>query len=213
MITKKEMKNFVSERIKLIEDRGIKKNLLDKNGLLINIIPENRIDQNLINWKDENHQFTIKHAFRRLSDLTTIYEDKGTEILGYTPDREYFICFQNGIIETYRHPLEVQNNLNRNYDYIKVDNIFYQVRDTLEAFKTMHQKTYKLIPPYYIFITFLGVKGTYFYSLDKKYYTDIPFPTKNARFEPFGWNDLINDVMPKIISGVNYGIRHIAVWK
>ncbi len=213
MMTEEQMKDFVTQRIELIENKGIKENLPNGNGLLINFIPENLIDQNLINWKDKKHPFIIKHAFRRMSDLTTIYEDLGTEILGYTPDREYFICFQNGIIETYKHPLEIQNSLNRGFDYIKVDNIFYQVRDTLDASKTVHQKIYKSIPPYYIFITFIGVTGTSFYSLDKKYHTTISFPGKNAKFESFVWNDLDDNIMPEIINGVHYGIRASAGWK
>lgn len=205
-----EMKDFVSSRIEILERKVLNANLQNENGILIHFIPENLINNKPINWAgNKQDQFSIKYEFRRFSDTTTIYEDKGDGILGYTPNRELFFCFQDGIIETFKGPLEINSILLPGTKYVKVDHIFYQVRDTLLACIALHKKIFNSIPPFYIYITLIGVESAYFYSLDKKYYMPEPFPAVNGRFEPFVLNDLNDNIMPEIISGVHYGVRSI----
>lgn len=208
-MNEEQMKDFVKSRIELINNGSIKDSLAPKNGLLVHIIPSILEVGNIINWTDKklNHEFIIKHSFRKFSDLDSTFDNLGDRILGYTPRRILFNCFQSGIIETYKHPLDISNLSGSDLPSIKVDNIFYQIRNTLEAAKNVHEKIFKSNPPYYIFITCVGISGTYFYSLDKKYNTTVPFPFENARFEHFLWNDLKDNIMPEIINGVHYGIR------
>ena len=208
-MTEKQMKDFIKERINLIENNGIKENFSNQNGLLIHIIPGNLIDKNLIKWSEEKHQDIIKRAFKKIIEIETIYEDLDTGILGYTPDKKYFMCFQNGIVETYKHPLKSKNTLDRDFDFIKIDNIFYPISNTLESSKIVYQEILQSTPPYYIFITLLGVKGTYFCSYDESYKSIKPFQANNATFEPFTWDAFDDNIMSEIKSEVHCGINKI----
>ena len=203
-----QMNDFIAERINLIKDNKIKEKLPNQNGLLIHIIPEKLIEENLIDWSKERHQNILKNdAFKRLSGINTNYEDLGNRILGYSPDKKYFICFQNGIVETYKIPLKRSKISNQNHEFINVDNIFFQVLKTMEAAKITHQKILKPMPTYYIFITFLGIKNTYLYSFDNKYISAKPFPDKHTTFEPFIWEDFATDIIPDIKNVVHTGIK------
>jgi hypothetical protein len=208
-----EMKEFVNQRIDSVEKKDVNEGLVNTNGILIHFIPENLLDGNPLDWNNGDHKFKIKHSFRRLSGLDTQYSDLGDKILSYTPNNEYYICFQNGITETFRHPIENQNSLDGRFNYIKVENLFYAIRDFIEASKAVHDKLYKTIPPYHIFISLLGIQGAYFASFDKNYTTTIPFPGKNVRFESFQLNSLSDNIMPEIINGIHYGIRATSQWK
>ena len=159
-----EMKDFVKSRIESVENNEINGNLNNTNGILIQFIPENLIDSSPIDWDNSQQQNLIKRAFRRLSSLETNYSDSNDQIVGYTPNNEYFICFKNGIIETYKHPIETDNSFGESYNYIKVENLFYVIRDFIDACKIVQDKIYQSIPSYYIFISLIGVKGAYFAS-------------------------------------------------
>lgn len=216
-MTLKEMNDFVNSRIESIENKEIDQNLFNLNGTLIQFIPENLINTSPLNWNNTNQKNLIKGAFRRLSSLETNYSDSNNGIVGYTPNNEYFICFKNGIIETFKYPIIIENtfkvNIGKDFQYIKVENLFYVIRDFIDACKIVQDKIYQSIPSYYIFISLVGVKGVYFSSLDKNYSTTDPFPGKNARFEPFILNSLTDNIMTEIINGIHYGVKAANQWK
>lgn len=169
-MNEEQMIDLVKERMELIKQKGIKESLPNSNGLLVHVIPQNLLVESPLDFNNPNlnHEFILKHSFRRFSDLDSTFEKLNDGILGYTPDRQYYISFNNGLVETYKHPIEISNNFGSEFDYIKVDNVFFQIRNTLDATKLIYDKIFKCIPPFYVFVTFLGIRGTYFYSLDKK---------------------------------------------
>jgi len=201
-----QMKTFVAERIKLIDDKGIKENLSNQNGLLIHVIPENLVKQNLIDRSNESHKKIINEAFRRLSKVNTIYEDLESGIFGYSPNEKYFMCFQNGIIETYQPPI-IKRNFRNKSDCIRIDDTFFKIADTLNATQNIHQEIFKSSPPYYIFITFLGVQNTYIEFLYKEYKMIKLFPTKHVTFEPFKWEDLDANIILILKNRVHSSIK------
>lgn len=165
---------------------------------------------NPLNWKDDDQRFKISHAFRRLTGMGRTYAEEEDKIICYTPNSEYFICNQNGIIETYRAGIERQ--LFGPHSYVKVDNLFYAVSDFVDACKDVHLKVYKSRPPYFVVVSLIGVQGTYFASFKNRYTTTSPFPSKNGRFEAFEWLDLNTNIKPAIINGVHYGLKHSLPW-
>jgi len=215
MIDINEIKEFISTRIKAVENKSINENLENDNGLLLHFVPETLIEEKInkpIDWANSDHQFIIKHGFRKFSDLQTAYVDQTDRIEGYTPNSEFFNCFQNGIIEVYKSKVEIENQLGSEFNYVKVDNLFYAIRNFLEVSRVLHKKIYKTEPPYLIFISVLGITGTYFYSFDGRFQTTTPFPSKNLRFEPFNLLDLEQPIIKEIAAGINQGIRTAAQW-
>jgi len=210
-----QIKDFISDRIKAVENKTINPKLDNDSGILLHLIPETLIDTSTtkpIDWTNRTHQFAIKHGFRRFSDLETTYNEKADCIEGYTPDWKFFSCFQNGIIEIFKAKVEIENQFSSQSNYVKVDNLFYTVRDFLQVSKELHKKIYLTQPPYLIFISILGITGTYFYSLEGRFQTTAPFPAKNLRFEPFNLLDLEQPIMNEIVAGVNQNIRTAAAW-
>src|SRR4051812_187089 len=97
----KQLKDFITSRITEVENKAINPKLENDNGLLLHFIPEILIDTEAktIDWSDASQKSIIKHSFRKLSDLGTIYTDRTDRIEGYTPNGKFFNCFQNGIVE------------------------------------------------------------------------------------------------------------------
>ncbi|MCB2408864.1 hypothetical protein [Hymenobacter lucidus] len=207
-----EMKNFVGQRIRSVENKEVDKDFLNNSGVLIHFIPENLLDNNVLDWSSKDHQFKIKNSFRRLSGLEAKYTNLDDRVLSYTPNDEYYICFQNGITEAFR-PVEIRDALGYGYKFIKVDNLFYFIDDFINASKIVHDKIYKTIPSYYIFISLLDVNEVLFASFDNKYVTTVPFPGKNLRFEPFELNVLSSKIIQGIMSGIHYGIKSTSQWR
>jgi hypothetical protein len=215
MKTEEEMIEYVSGRIELIEKGELHESIPKKNGVLVHVIPQNMDGLIPFDIEDDkkNDRFEINYAFRSFSDLDAVFENNEVGIFSYIENRGFYSCFQNGIVETYRSPIAIPNQLAGGMQQIKVDNIFYQIRSTLDAAKAVHQKIFKSKPPYFVFITLIGVGGTYLYSIDKNYVITDAFPSNNGRFHPFQWNDMKDDIMPEIISSVHYGIRASSGWK
>jgi hypothetical protein len=211
-MTQEEMTAFVGQRIESVKTKEVNPKLNNINGILLHFISDNLLDTNPIDWTNKDHTFKVTHSFRRFSELDTVHSDLGDRIVGYTPDREYYICFQNGIIEVFKGPIETQNSLNRQVDYTNIDHLFYAIRNFMDASQAIHKKLFKTIPPYNVFITLIGVGGTYFASFYKNYVTIKPFPSNNARFQPFVLNDIDGNLMKDIIAGVHYGIRASVEW-
>ncbi len=211
-MTTEGMKSFIAERIESIQQKEVNAELFSESGILLHFIPETLFDMNPIDWGNKDHVFKIKYSFRRFSELDTIYTNSGTKIIGYSPNKEYFSCFQNGVIEVFKGPVERQNSLNRKMDYVCVDDIFYAVKDFIKASKEIHKQIYTANGHYNIFITLIGVAGTYFVSFDKNYITTQPFPGSEVKFEPFILHNLDDKIIQEIISGVHYGITSSMLW-
>lgn len=213
-MTVEKMKEFVGSRIDLISKGQIHDKIPKINGVLVHVIPQNQELCKPIDWNndDANHKFILKNSFRRFSDLKSIYIENADGILSVNPDREFYYCFHNGIIETFRSPISVENQFVQDGMQLKIDNIFYQIGDTLDAAKNVHEKIYKSSPPYYIFVTLLGVGGALIYSVDRGYSLVEGFPSRNGRFEPFVWNNMNNNIMPEIKEGIHSGITASAKW-
>jgi hypothetical protein len=179
----------------------------NNNGLLIHIIPEELITQNLINWENDNHKSLIKKSFHRSPFVDTIYDNTESEIIGFIPNEQYFVCFQNGIIEIFKHPFERENSFGGEYNYVKIDDIGFLINRALNSSKKIYQSLYNYTGPYFIVITFLGVFGTCFYSHKENFATNKPFPADHARFVPFQWNHVSINILPDIMNSIHKTIK------
>ena len=203
-MTNEEMEAFIGGRIETISALEVNPALANTNGLLLHLIPEHFNNNNPINWNDPDRQFKIKHAFRNFNGLDTVYSDQG-HILGYTPNNKYFILNQTGIIEVFVNPIVIDNQFNNNLNYIIIDNVFISVHNFIEASKAVHRIIYSSLPPYYIYVSLLGIQGDYFLSRNHNYQTLNPFPAENGRFDQFSLNNLNDNIMREIIATINSG--------
>ncbi len=211
-MTEDQMIQFIDQRIDLISSGKIHEKIPQTNGVLVHIIPEDQKGCSPIDWNNaqSKHQQTIKHAFRRFSDLKSKYIELPDGILSVNPDREYYFCSHIGIVETYISPISIDNLRLKNLTQLKIDNIFYQIRNTLDAAKIIHNRIYNSNSSYKIYVTLLGIGGTIVYSIDKGYTLTEGFPAINGRFAPFTWYDMEMNIMPEIIEGIHNAIKSMA---
>ena len=212
-MTQEEMKNWVTGRIELINDSGINENLPISNVILLDLFPSELCENNPIDWNDRNNKNRSINCFRRFTDAETEYTIHEDYSIGYTPHKEYFMLFQNGIVEVFHHPIRRETFLRPEIQYIRTENIIVEVRNFLLATRCINNRIYETNPPYYLFITLVGIHGSYFMSLDRNYVNTNPFEQQNARFEPFIIEDININYLPEIMNGIHYGIRSYGNWE
>jgi|WetSurMetagenome_2_1015567.scaffolds.fasta_scaffold108794_2 hypothetical protein len=210
--TIKKNKEIINNRIIEIKKGLVNPKLDSSSGILLHFLPEVLLKEFDFNWEDRNQSNLIKREFRNFSSSETHYYKNKDGITGYTPDREYFISYKNGVIEIYKAGIERETNLDIKINYVKVDNLFYAISNFLNASTNIHKQLYKTAPPYYIFISLVNVQNTYFMSIDRNYNTNKPYPNENANFEPIIFHDLNKNIMPQIINEIHYSLTHNATW-
>lgn len=211
-MTQEQMISFVGERINAVEQKQIKPELENKNGILLHFIPENLLSDSNINWENRDHVFIVKRAFRRFLDTESEYTDSGDKITLYTPHGRFGTCFQNGIVEVFTSPIVTESSLDPQLSYVNVDNLYYAISNFLDATKDVHEKLYRSSAPYHVFISLLGVNNTHFSSFDKNYVTKAPLGAKNVRFQSFTLNNLNKRTVVEIMAGIHYGVKSITNW-
>lgn len=198
-MTDQELKDFLTGRVQAIEEKQVNENLDNSNGLLLHVIPNQLSDERLVNWSEREQSNRPKRAFRRFSDSGIVFQDYEDGYLGYTPDREYVYWLDNGIIETYVSLMVIENNLAKNADWVKVENLLRHTYNFVNASMEVYKNIYNFSPPVQFLITLIGMKGIYFQSIEKNYTTTAPFPNKTLRFTPFEFVTLDESVIKKFM--------------
>lgn len=200
-MTKEEINEFILDRIHAVEKHETDINLSNSDGILLHLIPKNISTDNPADFHDNKILNKTKSTFRKFSNLDTSYKIVDKDLLGYTPDKMYYKCSGNGIIESFRSGI-IRKDMPM-LPYIVAEDFILEINKFLEAASEIHKTIYSSNPPYYFFVTLIGIKNQIVTSFVRNYQQQFPSTISEYTFDSIIMKDIDDKIQNEVLDEIH----------
>jgi hypothetical protein len=181
-LEKKEILNYIEQRIDLVISNKVTDKLNYTNGILFHAIPNT--DLTTLDWSNKEQVERISNAFSNCIKDDISFSKINEGQIG-TNASAYTIVFNKGIIETFLSRIVKQTPVNfpPKIRYVQVENVVSQCSNFIDSLISIENSISSQKTTFTVFITLIGIKGVVFNATERDYTTTVTFPNNTLTFQ------------------------------